>query len=238
MSSADKDRNTMKDNLLRQGVPVDEIQKVYRTLREKGYGEEEARKRSHAALENVKTLKEMEERRRSAASQRASAPAAMPAAAVGAPPGAARVQGRRAIDWLPVVPPWLRRQINKYAYKNGFLITRLPQRFDDFMSYFEKSRPDFVSRPLLAMIADEQGFRGENPYHLSFIDTLDALRTSAWRLMGRRNHVSPSPLEEEILAELRVREPFAVEFFTIFVQPYDMLRRSLDYIGTSLRTHE
>ena len=238
MSSADKDKNTIKDTLLRQGVPANEIEKVYRTLREKGYGEDEARKRSRAALENLTTLKAKEERRRNAAPQRGSAPTAVPAPAEGAPPEAARVQGRRAIDWLPVVPSWLRRQINKYSYKNGFLITRFPQRFDDFMSYFEKSRPDFISRALLALIADEQGFRGENPYHLSFIDTLDALRQSAWRLMGRHDVGSPSAMEEEILAELRAREPFAVQFFTVFVQPYDTLRRSLEYLGTSLRTHE
>jgi hypothetical protein len=36
MSSTDKDKHTIKDDLLRQGVPAGEIQKVYRTLREKG----------------------------------------------------------------------------------------------------------------------------------------------------------------------------------------------------------
>ena len=42
MSAGDKDKQTIKENLLRQGVPADEIQKVYRTLRESGatFGEE------------------------------------------------------------------------------------------------------------------------------------------------------------------------------------------------------
>jgi len=239
MSSTDKDKYTIKDDLRRQGVPAGEIQKVYRTLREKGYGEEEARKRTRATLENLKNLKVMEERRRNAAFPPGSTPSAVAAPqAPGGQPEAARVQGRRAIDWLPVVPPWLRRQINKYAYRKGFLTTRFAQRMHDFMSYFGKPRPDFVSRPLLALIAEKRGFFGENPSHLSFIDTLDALRQSAWRLMGRRSLGSESPVGEEILALLRAREPFAVEFFSVFVQPYDMLRKSLEYLGTSLRTRE
>jgi diguanylate cyclase (GGDEF)-like protein len=235
MSSEDKEKATFKDGLLRQGVPAEEIQKVYRSLREKGYGEEEARKRSRAALERLKSIREMEERRRAALA--AQGGAAGPALAGASSAAAEKEQGRRAVDWVPAVPQWLRRRINRYAYKNGYLITRLPQRFDDFMSYFDHSRPDFVSRALLALLADERGFRGENPYHLSFIDTLDALRDSAGRLMGRRAAGDPSRKAEEVLAELRAREPFAVEFFSVFTQPYDMLRKSLEYLGTSLRAH-
>ena len=234
MSSADKDKATFKDGLLRRGVPAEEIQNVYRSLRAKGYGEEEARKRSRAALVRLKSIREMEERRRTALA--AQGGAAGPARA-GASSAAEKEQGRRAVDRVPAVPQWLRRRINRYAYRNGYLITRLPQRFDDFRSHFDNSRPDFVSRALLALLADERGFRGENPYHLSFIDTLDALRDSAWRLMGRRAEGAPSRKAEEVLAELRAREPFAVEFFSVFTQPYDMLRKSLEYLGTSLRAH-
>jgi diguanylate cyclase (GGDEF)-like protein len=234
MSSADKDKN-FKEGLLRQGIAPEEIQKVYRTLREKGYGEEEAKKRSRAALERLKNIKEMEERRRNAA--------VPPGVTEAVPPRTGPVRaaegepGRRAVDWVPVVPQWLRRRINRYAYRNGFLITRLPQRFEDFMSRFDQSRPDFVSQSFLALVADERGFRGRNPYRLSFIDTLDALRESAARLMGRRGTGAPSHKADEILAELRAREPFAVEFFSVFTQPYDMLRKSLEYLGTSHRSH-
>jgi diguanylate cyclase (GGDEF)-like protein len=239
MSFPDKEKDTLKDSLLRQGIPADEIQKVYRTLKEKGYGEEEARKRSRAALDRLKNLREMEERRRTSQAARApaaGAPAAGTAASAAAAAAAEKEPGRRAIDWLPAVPQWLRRRINRYAFRNGYLITRLPQRLQDFMSYFDRTRPDCVSRALLALLADERGFRGENPYHLSFIDTLDALRASAWRLMGQRGMGAPSRKADEIAAELRAREPFAVEFFSVFTQPYDMLRKSLEYLGTALRS--
>jgi diguanylate cyclase (GGDEF)-like protein len=240
MPSPDKDKATLKDNLLRQGVSADEMQKVYRTLREKGYGEEEARRRSAAALARLKTLREMEERRRSALATRGGAPHAPAAPNAAEKTGASpseKEQARRAVDQLPVVPPWLRRRINRYAYRNGFLITKLAQRLDDFMSYFDHSRPDFVSRPFLSYVADEKGYRKENPYNLSFIDTLEALRESAWRIMGRRAVGAASRTAEDIFSALRAKEPFAVEFFSVFTQPYDMLRKSLEYLGTSLRSH-
>jgi diguanylate cyclase (GGDEF)-like protein len=232
MSAADKEKETIKENLLRQGVPAEEIQKVYRTLREKGYGEEEAKARSREALERLKQLKELEERRRSAYAARARAKNGADAGS-----GSGSEKARRAVDRLPVVPPWLRRRINRYAYANGFLITRFPQAVDDFLSWFDSTRPDFVSRPLLGLLADEQGFRGRNPHQLSFIDTLDALRESANRLLGQRGTWSPSRKADEILDGLRAREPFAVEFFTVFTQPHEALRKSLEYLGTAYRTH-
>src|SRR5271157_5353974 len=233
MSSADKEKANFKDGLLRQGVPAEEIEKVYRSLREKGYGEEEARRRSRATAERLRILREME-RRRNAQNAREGRAASVAAPAVSAAASRGEL-GRRAVDWVPAVPQWLRRRINRYAYRNGYLITRLPQRLEDFMSHFDASRPDLVSRALLALLADEKGFQKRNPYNLSFVDTLDALRESAGRLMGRRHAGPSSHKAEETLAKLRAREPFAVEFFSVFTQPYDMLRKSLEYLGNALR---
>jgi diguanylate cyclase (GGDEF)-like protein len=228
-----REKESIKDNLLRQGVPADEIQKVYRTLREKGYGEEEARKRSTEALERMRQLRALQERRRAAQSGRR-----RPAEGSRAPsPEHLAEAGRRAVDKLPVVPPWLRRKINRYAYANGFLITRFAQVVDDFFSVFDTARPDCVSRSMLLLLSDERGFHGRNPYELSMVDTLDALKESAERLMGQRGAWAPSKKTEEILAELRAREPFALEYFTVFTQPHEALRRSLEYLGTSLRMH-
>ncbi len=142
------------------------------------------------------------------------------------------------MDRLPVVPPWLRRRINRYAYSNGFVITRFAQVLDDLLTYFDATRPDFVSRSLLGLLSDEQGFRGRDPRHLSFIDTLDALKESASRLMGQRGSWSPSRKAEEILADLRSREPFAVEFLSTFLQPHEALRKGLEYIGSAYRMRQ
>lgn len=101
MSSADNQRDTFKDGLLRQGVPAEEIEKVYRSLREKGYGEEEARRRSRATAERLRILREMERRRSAREGRAASVPASVSAG------GPRDEPGRRAVDWLPAVPQWL-----------------------------------------------------------------------------------------------------------------------------------
>lgn len=235
-----------KDDLLRRGVPKEEIKKVYKTLRGKGYGEEEAQRRSRAALQKTKTQNELEERRQG------TTPPPEPASARPAAAGRADAQqaaqaaalddlNRRAVDWLPLVPPWLRRRINRYAYSRGFLITRLPERFDDFMSLFDATRADYASRALLRLIAAEKGYHDQNPFQLSFIDTLNALRDSARILL--RGPSSTRALErekaeeraEEMLKALRAREPFVLVFFAVFTERRDMLRKSLEFLGSNLR---
>jgi len=248
MAASGKEDADFKDDLLRRGVPQEEIKKVYKTLRGKGYGEEEARRRSRAAYQKLKTQKELEERRQgappplqpesartAAANGRADAQQAAQAAALDD-------LNRRAVDWLPVVPPWLRRRINRYAYSRGFLITRLSERFDDFMSLFDATRGDYASRALLRLIAAEKGYHDQNPFQLSFIDTLNALRDSARILLGS----GPSGVKalekekaaeraEETLKSLRAREPFIVVFFAVFTERRDMLRKSLEFLGSNLR---
>ena len=65
MAASGKEDADFKDDLLRRGVPQEEIKKIYKTLRGKGYGDEEARRRSRDAVQKLKTQKEIEERRRS-----------------------------------------------------------------------------------------------------------------------------------------------------------------------------
>jgi diguanylate cyclase (GGDEF)-like protein len=240
MPAAEKDKESFADGLRRQGVAADDIQKVYRNLREKGYGEEEARRRSHAVLEQLRAQRALEERRKAAAAARDRS-ASRDGAARGAPTAAER--NRRAKDWFPETPNWLRGRINRYAFRNGFLATRLPERLNDFLHLFNRARGDYVNRALLVLLADEKGYRGRNPYHLSFIDTLDAMRDSAFRFLGSRPAAGAEPEARraptaEVLAALRAREPFAVEYFSVFTQPYDALRASLAHLGAALRAHK
>jgi diguanylate cyclase (GGDEF)-like protein len=251
MPSPEKDRPNLVDNLMRQGLSKQEIDKVYHTLRDKGYGEEEARRRSRAAQEGLKAQRELEERRRAGAGKMPPGAAARAGVKQGAgmPPGVAALPAagadrrRRAVDGLTDVPPWLRRRINRYAYHGGFLITRLPERIDDFMSVFDNRRGDFVNRALLRLLSGASGYRGENPHTLSFLDDLDALRDSARKFLGRRAAVSGAGDRDRaaagadgVLGSLHAREPFAVEFFGIFAGNHEMLRKSLAYLGMSLRT--
>jgi diguanylate cyclase (GGDEF)-like protein len=230
MSSPGNEKPTLKDSLLRQGVSKQEIDKVYQTLRAKGYGEEEARRRSAEALERLRAQKEIEERRKAADARSRAARASGREAQKSAKPDApeqGKEPGRRAVDWMPEVPGWLRRRINRYAFANGYLITRFSQRIDDFLSFFDPVRGDFSSPALLRLLSDQKGYRGQNPYRLSFIDDLDALRDSARRLLG-------GPKGAEVVRLLAARDPFIVEFLGAFTEGHEVLRTSLQYVGSAL----
>jgi diguanylate cyclase (GGDEF)-like protein len=231
MSPPGNEKPTLKDSLLRQGVSKQEIDKVYQNLRSKGYGEEEARRRSADALERLRAQKELEDRRRAAGARSRAARAAGELARTGAKPPAP-AQGaepaRRAVDWMPEAPGWLRRRINRYAFANGYLITRLPERLDDFLSLFDRTRSDFANPALLRLLALQKGYRGQNPHQLSFLDDLDALADSARTLLG-------GPKGAEVLRSLALREPFIVEFLGVFTEPHEMLRTGLQYVEKALR---
>jgi diguanylate cyclase (GGDEF)-like protein len=245
MPGSPDDKSNLVDSLLKQGIAKEEIDKVYRTLREKGYGEEEARRRSRAALENLKAQKELEAKRKAAArpaprhARERRAEKRLPAARSPVPDPA---RARRAVDWLPDVPPWLRRRINSWAYRRGLLITRLPERINDMLSIFDPARGDFVNPALLRVLSRANGYRGENPSQLSFVDNLDALADSAQRLLGGRvtrpsaaARDKPAPGPADVQKSLRARVPFALEFFGVFTQPQEMLRGSLEYLAVDLR---
>lgn len=227
------------DNLLRQGTAPEEIQKVYRSLREKGYGEEEARRRTRAAAERLAAQKKaLSERRKDQPKRRE------PTAKQGGPVTAAPVPAQRAPDWVPVLPIWLRHRIDRYAFRNGYLITRFPELIDDFLMMFDRRRGDYVNRAFLRLIADERGYRGANPYRLSFIDALNALRDSATRLLGggfqpraERDSAPVATAGDKIRKDLRDREPFALEFFSVFLHPHDTLAKDLEKLGAALRAH-
>jgi diguanylate cyclase (GGDEF)-like protein len=269
MPSEDKDKITLYENLLKRGVPKEQIERVYRDLREKGYGEEEARRRSRAAVDRLRTQPSLRDRRveapasipppvhkapaREGQFQRNAGPVREGVAGLVSlgmerspekppqPPKPSPEGGKRAIDWLPTVPRWLRRRINRYAYRNGFLITRFLERVEDLLSVFDPTREDLVSIPFMRFLAERNGYLGQNPFDLSFVDDLDALRDSARTLMGRGSLGEASAEEpageargDDVVRLLRSREPFVLEFLGEFTQPYEMLRKSLAFLEAKL----
>jgi diguanylate cyclase (GGDEF)-like protein len=265
MSPEDKDKNSLYENLLRKGVSREQIERVYHDLRGKGYGEEEARKRSRATLDRLKAQSTLRERRvelpppsppnrkplAREGSQVGGAVGGKESLAAGLvslglekgagkpadKPRLAGGAGKRAIDWLPTVPQWLRRRINRYAYRNGFLITRLLERIEDLLSVLDPGREDLVSLAFMRLLSEKNGYKGENPFELSFIDNLDALRDSARTLMGRGplgEFAEGDARGDDVVRVLRSREPFVLEFLGQFTQPYEMLRKSLAYLEAKL----
>src|SRR5512137_795393 len=64
MPPQDRDKERFYDDLVSRGIPKDEIERVYQSLREKGYGEAEARRRSQIALERLRAERDLAGRRR------------------------------------------------------------------------------------------------------------------------------------------------------------------------------
>ena len=240
MRPSERDKNSLVNNLLRQGISKQEIEKIYRDLRDRGYGEEEARRRSQLALERMRAQRELEERRRG----RQAPPGAGRPDERAAIPRAARPgeSSRRVMDSLPVVPPRLRRRINSWAFRSGLAITRLLERLDDFASIFDSSRPDYVNKSLLRLLAARRARRDAHPFEYSFLESLDTLGAAARRLLGGTGSLASSLeretarlREEAVRRSLAAREPFALEFFGRFAEPQDMLQRSLEYLSLALR---
>lgn len=248
MTPSDREKSNLVDSLLKQGISKQEIEKVHRGLRDRGYGEEEARRRSQHALERMKVQREQEERRRGKRMERAGSAGREPAVEGSVErtevprAGRADVSGRRAVDSLPVVSPALRRRINRWAFRAGLLITRLPERLEDFASIFDGSRPDCVNKALLRMLAARRTRRDAHPFEYSFLESLETLGAAARRLLGGAAPRATSldrekarPREEAVRRSLAAREPFALEFFGRFAEPQDMLQKSLEYLSAALR---
>lgn len=250
MPPHDRDRERLYHDLVSRGIPKAEIERVYQSLREKGYGEREARRRSQIALERLRAEHELAGRRgapqrpreEQAVVERRERPggAARNAAADAGAPTASDGALRRAGDWLPDVEPRLRRRINGWAWRHGYLITRLRERLDDLASLVDPRRKDFASRALMRLLAERRVLRGMNPFSFSFVDTLSALQENAAVLLGARapqrlaDHEKARELAQAVRRSLDAREPFAVEFLSEFVEPREMLLRSLEYIGLAL----
>lgn len=254
MTPSDRDSRSLVDNLLKQGVSKQEIEKVHRGLRDRGYGEEEARRRSQLALERMKArrqleekkqgkLRDLEDRRRTQAADLSVAGAQARASRPGGQPAARTAPlARRVGDTLPEVAPRLRRRINRWAFSKGLLITRLPERLADFASIFDSSRPDCVNRSLLRLLAGRRGRREAHPFEYSLAESLEVLGDAARRLLGGPgaqatflDREKARPAEEAVRRSLGAREPFALEFFGRFAEPQEMLWKSLDYLGAALR---
>jgi diguanylate cyclase (GGDEF)-like protein len=247
MPPGDMEKPDLYSRLVDKGVPKQDIAKVYRSLRDRGYGEEEARRRSREALARMKAKRDMEERRKAGRTSKGEGeakdgrPAGAPGRSAAAPGLPASEKARRATDWVAPLPLPLRRKINGWSYRKGLRLARLPERFNDFLSLFDRTRKDFASRDFLALLGARRGYLTANPYDYSIADAVDALRHSARRLLGgerpaRRiaEREAAKQIEEEVRRSLRAREPFAIDFLDLFAAPSDMLQRSLAYAGSCL----
>lgn len=210
--------------LIEQGTPQEEIDEVYRKLRQAGYGEEAARQRLEASLRRLREQRESTRRRRNAIAGRSS-----PEGPRTAP---AESRSSRMEDWFPEVPPPLRRRVNKWAHQQKLAITGFRERWLDFLSIFRPSTPDLVNHRLLRMLAPRKHYLSENPYGYSLATTLEALYTVSRTFLGRSGTRKEN--ERVVSDALRRRDPFACEYLSRFAHYDDSLRQSLAYLELAL----
>ncbi|HKJ86246.1 MAG TPA: GGDEF domain-containing protein, partial [Spirochaetia bacterium] len=239
MSTDDRAPRDIYERLRAQGTPEEEIEVVYRKLREAGYGEEAARRRLEASLKRLQEERARADRRnRSESTPTVTSPRADDRRTQAVRPS----DKRRMEDWFPKVPVRLRRQINKWAYQNRLQITGLRERWLDLVSIFKSSTPDLVNPQLLASIAKRKHYLAESPYGYSLATTLDALYTVSRTFLAHSSGRRES--ERGVADALRRREPFAYEYLSRFSHFDETLRGSLAYLelahdkGTSITVPE
>ncbi|MFO7780342.1 MAG: GGDEF domain-containing protein [Spirochaetia bacterium] len=241
-----QDQNPADDGLYRrllaEGTPADEIDQVYRKLRDKGYGEEAARARVEREMHRIRQRNRLEERRH--AQRRAEEGSA---GSAGGDRGASvealrrdtdsssspsRRQNRRSQDWFPVVSPDLRRRVNRWAHRNRLLAVGIRERVNDFLTLFRADVPDYVSPRLLRYLARPSTARSGNPYEYSLRETLEALRAASGTFLARPGHEETSRAVSEAL---RRRDPLAAEYLETFFEISRETRTALRYLELNLQ---
>ncbi len=203
--------------LREQGTSDAEIEKVYRELRDKGYGEAAARRRFEEAVRHMKA-ENQRAREAKEASRRPSHPT----------PGdkAARPQseprGRRADDWFPRTKPAFRRRVNRWSYRQRLVAVGLRERVEDLVSWFRNDFPDLLNSRLIDLLADRKHYASYSPYEYTLLDTLDALHDAANVLLG-----TTKDDRDRITAALRRQDPLGLEYLQAFGDRQETLRVAL-----------
>ncbi len=204
------------NRLIERGIPRDEIERVYRKLRARGYGESAARERLEASILAA----------HNAASRRPVRPGS-DRRDTGA--GSEAVpEHRRMEDFFPVVHPRLRRTINKWARAQRLLMVGGRERWKDFLSLFRSGVPDLVNPALLEALSRRKHYLATNPYTYSLATTLEALYQTSRALLGQS--ATGSEGERSVAQALSRRDPFGLEYLRRFAHYDEMLRRSLIYL--------
>ncbi|TVR05565.1 MAG: GGDEF domain-containing protein [Spirochaetaceae bacterium] len=226
-----KEHKTLYHRLLDRGVPETEIDRVYRSLRKKGYGQDAAVRRMDEAIKKMNppgspnsgvilrerppTIEEVEQ--------------ALPETLfTGDGSGHSSQEGARKRAARPAAA--LRRKLNAWSFRQGLLITGLPQRWHDFLSLFRPSMPDLVHPRLIRELTTPHGLAQVSVHEFSLVDTLAALRRSSRHLLG---DLSKSG-HETVIQAYRRRNPFALEYLSRFSDPQKRLHASIASLEAGL----
>jgi diguanylate cyclase (GGDEF)-like protein len=252
-----EDEPSFYRKLIRRGVSHLEIERLYKKLRDKGYGEEEPSKK--AFQERVKELKDGRsgpDRRRKRKTSAGNPEQSFDEGAIvdihlqeGIPAGEfwrdTETFKRRAEDLLPRISPSLRRRIDAWAFRNGLLMVGLKERLLDFFTHFYPYIKDCPSGEFLRTIIPRTGFRSGDPRGLGIPDTLEALHITSRFFLGKErrgtSYVTRArtvEIERSVQETLKRRDRFGFEFLMTFSVIDDKLDRSVEFIENALAKRE
>jgi diguanylate cyclase (GGDEF)-like protein len=238
-----RDEDGLYRRLLAEGTPAEEIDQVYRKLRDKGYGEEAARARVEREMRRMREKNRLEERRQSrrrsdddtapdsgAKRRREESGSERP---VKTAKSASRpAHSRRSQDWFPVVSGELRRRVNRWAFRNRLRAVGLRERWNDVLSVLRANVPDYVNPRLLRFLAEPSSGKSGNPYEYSLRETLEALRSAAGTFLARPGHEETARVVSDAL---RRRDSLAAAYLETFFDISRETRTNLRYLELNLQ---
>lgn len=227
-----KPDKALYNKLLADGTPREEIEAVYRKLRDRGYGEAAAARRMEQA---IRRMHEQSGSGRAAEEDRpvqsiAEAESSLPEESPRLPlSGGTPANEYETTRQLPVAPR-LRRRINRWAFRRGLLITGLAQRWHDAMSLLRPSQPDHANPRLVRALAAPHNLTTQPPDEYSLADTVHALRNSSRRMLGELSGSGG----EAVVQAYRRRDPFGLEFLSRFSREQKRLMTSLERLDAAV----
>ncbi|MFP4231331.1 MAG: diguanylate cyclase [Spirochaetaceae bacterium] len=225
--------------LLAEGTSAEEIDQVYRKLRDKGYGDEAAKARMEREMRRMRTQNALRERRAGRGRHETSRKKASASPKQAPPTGPDKEHEpregshkRRSQDWFPPVSPVLRRTVNAWAFRNSLLAVGLRERWYDFLSLFRRDVPDYVNVRLLRYIAQSQKTPSGNPYEYSLRESLEALRTAAGTFLARPGNEDTAKTVAEALHR---RDSLAAALLETFFDISKETRTALRYLELTVQ---
>ncbi|MFP4382812.1 MAG: GGDEF domain-containing protein [Spirochaetia bacterium] len=219
-------KRKLYERLLEQGISEAEIDKVYRKLKERGYGVPYPRYSRGSGGDD--TFRKKIRTRGDGMAMEYSA-------------GSYR---RRVEDWLPSIPARLRRKINKYAFHNSYAAVGFRERLRDYLSYFYPVIRDTVNPSLIRQLSVKLGLNATEPSEYTLPDNLEALYFSSWILLGLKKqtgglrNISVESYNETLKKEFLAKNSFAFKFLAKFSVYPKMLMSSLSFLEHLYRSGE
>jgi hypothetical protein len=206
----------------------------------KGYGAEERRDRRARRQAVARKNAAAAEKRASAVGDGAALRRSTQSERTPEPENAQRMEDR-----LGPLSSAMRRRIDRYAWRNGFLATGVRERVRSILTVFFPGLEDWASVPLVRELVGLRGDPGD-PATCSLLDALVLLGTSARALLaadraaraaraGAIRRPGEERVAERVASSMRAREPFLLPLLSRLAAPDEMAVRALEFTRLAYR---